>query len=460
MKWLRLSARQYIDTGISPGFDYRVTTTIRLTPQLQNMPIFGSRNSNGSSAFNMYFLGDFPPGATQARYRFRADFGSIGSETALPVTANNTMPGVKSVFSLDFGSTVRVNDMVYNPPSMSTGSNRNIFIGSINSQGSPDANPFRGDIGVFTIYDQNNNIIFNGIPVRRGSTEYSSTPAPSNCLWDTISNRYRQKSGGSGVIWYEDTDDILTESDTSVIQSADYGMKVLAQDSQDLAYMNSKYPLFGADISKNESQFKTYDLTLAGFNDEPSPPYPGYVYDGNFYNGKGRIEKTPLTINTGFRGGSIKSVLIQHSSFEDRNWQARARQITQSSDGTSVNSLLNPSSKTAPGYTNVNNSNLYLVGKGTTVIPILQGQPGSAAWNTLANYNGGSVFAFYDDPPTVRIEIDNDGVLRVRTSVPYNWTQRAASVGSGWWYRSRWCDWAWFQAINISVTVLNTPYRL
>lgn len=462
MKYLRFASQQYINTGINPAAGYRVVTSMRMeSASAAVMPIFGSRNVAGTAnntSFNLFWLSDFDAGLSRYRNRLRADYGGAGNDTIFDVDTSSLPFDQKLTFTIDFGKVTTINGVEYTSPTNTIGSSRPIFIGSINNGGTADTRAFRGDFSEFIIYDAANNEVFHGMPVQQGSTEFSTTPAPSNCYWDTVSETYKQKAGGTGVIWYEDSDDDLTEIDLSIAQSADYGLKVVAEGDVDVAYMNSKYPLFGADISNNDSQFKTYTFTLTGFNSEPSPAYPAYVYDSNFYYGQGRIQRTAQTIDTGFKGGKIKSILIQHNGVNDSQWQARARQYTYQ-DGSVVNSLLNPVSKNAPGYTQLTQSILSLADGATGDISTILGQQGYAKWNTLVSFNGGTYEQLFWELPTAFVNIDADGILRFKTSVPYNWVQRAFNL-SGYIYRARFCNWAWYQGVTVTVTVLNTPYEL
>lgn len=461
MKYLRFAAQQYIDTGIAPAAGYRIVTNIRMAIDSSIMPAFGSRNTSGSasaSSFNLFWLADFSGSAF--RYRFRADYGGTGDDTIFEVDSTSIPFDQQLVFAVDFGKTTTINGKSYTSPTDTTGSARNIYVGSINNAGTPDTRAFRGDFSEFIIFDASNNEVFHGMPVQQGSTEFSTTPAPSNCYWDTISGTYKQKAAGTGVIWYEDTDDNLTQPDYAVAQSDDYGLKVLAEGDVDVAYMNSKYPLFGSDISNSDSQFKTYTFTLTGFNSEPSPAYPAYVYDGNFYYGDGVVQRTAQTIDTGFKGGKIKSILIQHNGVDNSQWQARARQYTFFDlDGTNINTLLNPVSKSAPGYIQLTNSVLTMSEGATADIPVFAGQQGTAQWNTLAGFNGGTYYQNFFAVPTAFVNIDADGILRFKTAIVYNWVQRAFTSG-GYTYRARFCNWAWYQGVTVTVTVLNTPYEI
>lgn len=460
MKFLRFASTQYINTGINPGAGYRIATAMRMSQQSSAaMPLFGSRGTAGAtntSSFNLFYLSQF--NTDHYDYWLRPDFGGAGSNTAFPIDWTGVPFDEKLIFNVEFGKKTIINGVEYTSPTDTVGSARPVFIGSINDGGTADTRASYVDFSDFVIYNASDVVVFHGIAVPQGSTEYSTTPAPSNCYWDLVSQTYKVQSGGTGVIWYEDTDDNLAEFDPSTAQTADYGLKVLAEGDMDVAYMNSKYPLFGSDISKNVSQFKTYEFTLTGYNSEPNPPFPAYVYDSNFYQGSGTIERTAQTIDTGFSGGTIKSILIQHSGVQAANFQARAREILfNSGTGENIDSYLNPSSKVVPGYINLNQSVLYMVNQATADIITLSGQFGSANFNTLGSFNGGTVNSMYFTPPQLKVALDADGILRIKTVVPYNWIQRAFIIGSTT-YRARWKDWAWYQGVTVRVTVLNTPY--
>ena len=458
MKYLRFAAKQYIDTGIQPAPGYRIATTIRMDLSNGNMPLFGSRNTAGSasaSSFNLFWVNDFTPTSGL----FRADYGGTGDSTVFKIDTTSIPLDQKLIFAVEFGKTTTINGITYTSPTNSTGNTRNMYVGSINDAGTPYTTACRADFSEFIIFDANGSEVFHGMPVKQGSTEFSTTPAPSNCYWDTVSGTYKQKAGGTGVVWYEDTDDNLAQPDYTLSQNNDYGLKVLAEGDVEVTYMNSKYPLFGSDISESASQFKTYTFTLTGFNAEPTPAYPPYVYDGNFYYGGGTVERVAQTIDTGFKGGKIKSILIQHNGVDNSQWQARARQYTYSPiSGINVNSLLNPTTKNPPNYIQLTNSVLTMAEGATDDIPVFAGQQGSAQWNTLAGFSGGTYNQLFFLVPTAFVNIDADGILRLKTAIVYNWVQRAFNIGGT--YQARWCDWAWYQGVTITVTVLNTPYEL
>jgi len=458
MKWLRF-AGQYISTGINPGAGFKVVTNIRMSNQFSTMPLFGARSSGSAStaSFNMFYTNTFVVDHYEAK--MQPDYGGSGSAATLPIDFSTLPGGEKMIFSIEFGKTTKVNGVEWTSPTDNVATPYPILVGSISNGASADTRKMFADVSDFIIYNASGDVVFNGVPVPTGSTEYSVTPAPSNCYWDLVSGSYKVQSGGTGVVWYDDEDDDLAEENSTTLQGVDYGLKVLAEGDENTAYMNSKYPLFGADISSPASQFKTYEFTLTGFNAEPSPPFPAYTYDGNFYQGSGVTERTAYTIDTGLGGSTVKSVIVQNSEIDNSVFYGRAReQLFNSGTGDNINSLLNPKSKTALPASPW--STLYLADGSTGDIQgiVSLGTGTSVAkYDTLAGFNGGTLDAYYFTQPKATVKIDAAGILTVKTSVPYKWIQRAFIIGSTT-YRARWRDWIWYQGVTIRVTVLNTPY--
>lgn len=462
MRFLRF-AGSYINTGIAPGAGYRVRTTIRMEQQYSIMPMFGSRASttSDSAAFNLFYISTWNSSTSKYDNQFRVDYGGTGTDMALPTTSTS---GTPTIFEIDFGKTTTINGVSYTSVTDTVGSSNQIYVGTINSGGTLDTRAVRADFSEFTIFNASGVEVFHGVPVKQGSTEYSTTPAPSNCYFDLVSKTYKVMSGGTGVVWYEDTDDNLIDEGATRVNATDYGMKVLAADAQDIAYMNSKYPLFGADISSTTSQFKTYTFTVTGLGQEPTAPFPGYTYDGNFYYGSGTQERTVFTVDTGFKGGNVKSIIMQHSDINTATYMARALEYLRNQvSGENYNSYLEPATKSPPGYANLDSGMLSVVSNNMAEIIIGNGQFAQASFNTLGSFNGGSVNSMYSPPPELKISINDAGILTVKAVVPYNWIQRAfiSNIGgTNYYYEARWKDWAWLQGLTITLTVLNTPYTL
>lgn len=453
MKWLRF-AGQYINTGIVPQEGYRVVTQIKGTKGQfttnEVLPLFGSRGGNGT-LFNVFFIAPFTdPQST----RFRADYVNEGSDIALKVDLSQTPYDADVVYDIDFGKTTKVAGSTTTSNSVLTSSGHPIYIASININGSADTRPTRLNYAEFIIFDANGVEVFHGMPVRKGSIEYLDTPAPSNCYFDMVSKTYKVQSGGSGTIGFMDDNRNLMQSIS--IQHDDYGVKILDDNQPQLEFMNSKYRLFGADITSPTSQFKTFEVLLGGYHTEPQPPYPGYVENWQFYQGSGVAEREAITIDTGFPSDTLKIVSVQTDKVEQANYQGRAHQYTSGGGGGYANTYLVPVSKSLPKYFDGLNDLSIINGNMSNMVSVLQGQGGSARYNTLEQFNAGSVTASYFSAPAVKYRVMPDGKIKLFTSIPYSWIQRAGSGG----YRARWKDWVWIQGIRIRLTVLNTPYRL
>lgn len=454
MKWLRF-AGQYINTGIIPQSGYRVVTQIKSTRStLSTLPVltlFGSCLSDYSNPFCLYFLSDI---MDSTNTRFRADYASNGSETDLKVDLTKTSYEADIIYDIDFGKNTIISGMKTSSQTTFSNNGQPIFIGSVNKGGTPDPRPNRMDYGEFTILDASGVEVFHGVPVKKGSTEYSNTPAPSNCYFDMVSKTYKLQSGGGGTIGYMDNDRNLTQP--IQVQHDDYGVKILDTGEYQLEFMNSKYRLLGADITIQEPQFKTFEVLLGGYHAEPQPSYPGYIENWEFYNGSGVMEREALTIDTGLPGDTLKLVSFQTDKIDQVNYQARAHQYTTGGSGY-ANTYLTPTSKTLPLYLDLPKSKLEIIdGNTPNTVDLLSGQGGFAKYNTLAQFNAGSVDTWYSSTPTVKYKIMPDGKIKIFTSIPYNWIQRAGPGG----YRVRWKDWVWFQGVRVRLTVLNTPYKL
>ena len=455
MKWLRF-AGQYIDTGIVPAEGYKVITQIKGSKQQfstqEVAPLFGSCIVDGNQAFNMFFLSSI---VDPNSYRFRADYGGYGNDFDLKVNLSQVPTSAELTYNISFSKNTTVNELKTNSTTPLAGNGLSIYVASINRRGGPYPRQVRIDFGEFTILDASGVEVFHGIPVKKGSTEYSDIPAPSNCYFDMVSKTYKVQSGGGGTIGFMDNDRNLTQSIS--IQRDDYGVKILDDNQPQLEFMNSKYRLFGADITSPTSQFKTFEILLGGYHAEPQPPYPGYVENWQFYQGSGVAEREAITIDTGFPGDTLKVVSVQTDKVEQANYQGRAHQYTAGGGGGYVNTYLTPTSKALPKYLDAAINDLSIINGNTpNMINTLPGQGGSAWYNTLEQFNGGSVNAVYFSTPALKYRVMPDGKIKLFTSIPYNWMQRAGGGG----YRARWKDWIWFQGIRVRLTVLNTPYRL
>lgn len=178
---------QYINTGINGTGDtrvYEVCSRVNTTISFS----FGSRNNSVSGLFLFAFLASF-----------RSDYNT--TSTTGGTTQTNTYytidmnRNVCNVYNPD-GSTNAILTTTY---ASFTNSNPIYVFAGTEKGGDPVS---RGSFKkkLFRIY-RNDILLFDGIPVPAGDTQYSSTPAPSNCMFDNVSKTYfvNQGTGSFGI---------------------------------------------------------------------------------------------------------------------------------------------------------------------------------------------------------------------------------------------------------------------
>ena len=85
---------------------------------------------------------------------------------------------------------------VANLPPSEFDTNVSTYLGTMNDAGSTNfLYHFSGLIRGYKMYDSNNNILCDYIPVPLGSTKFSTTPAPSNCMFDAVTQQYFENKG-------------------------------------------------------------------------------------------------------------------------------------------------------------------------------------------------------------------------------------------------------------------------
>ena len=80
---------------------------------------------------------------------------------------------------------------------------RSPFVGHCNAGGTSQNYWGSYRLYGFKIY-KNDALAFNGIPVPKGNTQYLAEPAPSNCLFDTVSRTYFENLGSGTLEIMED----------------------------------------------------------------------------------------------------------------------------------------------------------------------------------------------------------------------------------------------------------------
>lgn len=461
MKWLQFggSNTAYINTGVVPKSGYTITTTVR-SDQPATCGLFGSRTSDGATdCLDCYLI------TADNAVTFQCDYGGKGSVISIP---RQTWDLSMKIYTITVARTSDVNGVTYQSNRNNTNGTYPCYIGTVNTANSSDGRMGNVDFGEFIIRDSNGNDVFHGYPVEKGNTEYSTTPAPSNCMWDSVSKSYKQKSGGDGILWIDDDSKLADTGNVVKLNTADYGMKVLFDEDSRVFNMNSKYRLLGADITSTTSQFKTYDLTIAGDAPEPSLTWDAYIYDNQYHTSYSYPEKESLAINTGLPSDTLKVITIDWDEVKTNMGGARGHEYWNGDTGTNVNSYVVPNSVTV-GTNYVNNARtatIYVDGtmNKTQVIGITGcdavfpaigdingGQPTwNMSWGISARGNVG-----------ISISFDSNGVLHVYTSMFVSQMQRAYRDPTyGFWWESRAYGWLWLTGFTFRVSILNTPYKI
>lgn len=460
MKFLQFSG-QRLDTEIVPKSGYKVNFQLRMNSIMGGnaQPIFGSRTSSGADAFCMWYV---PNNATQ-KYYWEVDHG--GSSTGLieiDVTGvNDDNPHITSV---SFGKQSTMENKTVTSPDIQNGM-YSIWIGSVNTAGAIDGRQCKFDFGEFVITNEQGVEVFHGFPVQQGSTEFSTTPAPAHCFWDGVKSRYVIPIGGSGTAWYSDSDSDsgVPSTGSAIVPFAqdEYGAISMEEDGITIG-MNSKYRLFGADITSATPQYKQYKFTLTGYQNEPGASFPPFNYDGQFYTGQDSFTRVIADFPTELDPNTKKAILVQFSRFGAGSVQGRAR-MEYHDERTSryYNILLNPNNVVIPNDINNNRSKFYIVEGAFTDLPLLASSAMFANYSTPDNFNGGSYPAGFREIPNLLLSITTTGRLVLKSFLPSEWAQRSfRHPGINAVYRVRWKSWLWYQGVSVTITILNTPYKL
>ena len=302
MRWIRLGGvkgnLQSIDSNCHVQQGDTLDMTVRTKKSIGDGWICGCRTTwNGIDKFGVYIKHNhfwFGYGAVEKAMDY--DMG-WNAENDIKIYNIHLEPSHGSVN----GRKLDLNGTIINPT-------RSFFVGSINTGG--EIEPFYPgvDIGETVIKNSAGIEKLHLVPVKQGSTEYSVTPAPSDCLFDLVSKTYKVKYAGPGTPHYEDDseDENSSVGGASVIPTRNYGLKVVANDDSKLVYMNSAYKLIGADIACSAPQIKSYTIDIVG--DAPEPPVnpPPHIFDNVYRSDEGFHRRRIGTIDTGYSDRNLR----------------------------------------------------------------------------------------------------------------------------------------------------------
>ena len=357
------------------------------------------------------------------------------------------------------GRRVELNSTIINP-------SRSVFIGSVNTGGEVEKRAPLMDVGELILRDETGTERLHVIPVKKGSTEYSTTPAPSDCLFDLVSKTYKVKYQGKGMPYYEDDAEGLSElppKDGGIVPRADYGLKVLSPYDDNVVYLNSAYKLIGTDISRKTPQIRTYKFTVLGDASEP-PVYPNpFTWDNVFRSGHGMHKKHVHTIKTGIPAGQLRIINLAHSKIGNSNLRSTIHEAWWQYDGDGNFDVYFPANSTDAifAYSNFNITENVISAGATNELFVWAFSP-SGNYPTRGYINGSQPTMPMMTDPSIHcgfsIEPRDNGDIDVYSTVAWAWGNRAS--GGQWWFTSQWWSWWWLTGITFDITTLITPYHL
>ena len=187
---------QWIDTGILASSNLRVETEclIFTTPSEWRL-MYGARASATSqhmlamsqttSNVTLIGIGNGERSITRTTMPFNCRYHIIHSvPNGIFVNGINRGAGSTNTFNATFTM---------------------ILGGGRSAGGAPgNSDNFRGIIFSHKIYD-GNQLVCDFVPVQQGSTRFSSTPAPANCMWCRVRGDYFRMAGTSTIGWGQGT---------------------------------------------------------------------------------------------------------------------------------------------------------------------------------------------------------------------------------------------------------------
>ena len=183
---LVFTGTQRINTGITGSSNLRVVVDVIQSPVPQNpvstdTPLFGSRVGMNDRTWCYW---------QQVNEQVRTDYGNTSyllDRSHAPFNQRLIIDKNKNV--------TKVNGTIIHTVSypISFTNTIDLYLGNVGIA-AQHANNFNGTMYSCQIYD-NDVLVRDFVPVPQGDTTYSTTPAPSNCMWDKVSQAYFQNNG-------------------------------------------------------------------------------------------------------------------------------------------------------------------------------------------------------------------------------------------------------------------------
>lgn len=183
---------QYLNCGVTASSNLFIDCTFSITTMRPSF-IFGARTAPNDAAFSALII-DTPP------YQIRTDYGNANTRFLSHALSTNTyyrLSKNRNVTTLyDSSGSVLVSDT---GPLSSFGSLLYVFVFWCNGNVTTGSESII-KMSAVRIY-RDSALVFSGIPVPAGDKQYSSNPAPSNCMFDNVSKTYfvNQGTGSFGI---------------------------------------------------------------------------------------------------------------------------------------------------------------------------------------------------------------------------------------------------------------------
>jgi hypothetical protein len=170
---------QRINTGIKGSSNLRVVDVIQNTISTDT-PLFGSRAGMNNQSWCYW---------QQVGSQVLTDCNTTGYSVA----RSNAPFNQRLIIDKDKNVT-KVNGTVIHTASAASFSNTiDLYLGNVGTA-AQHANNFNGTMYSCKIYD-NDVLVRDFVPVPQDNTKYSSSPAPSNCMWDKVTQQYFENAG-------------------------------------------------------------------------------------------------------------------------------------------------------------------------------------------------------------------------------------------------------------------------
>ena len=191
-----------IDTGVRGNGNLRVVVDYQPNVITVNTNQFLFGVGPGTGAFHaekmIYGLGSTMTEINQWSFY---SYGAGSNAQILPVPNTVSISGRRTIVDAD-RNVIKINGIeVGRMPNVLTfelAVGRTLALGTRRDDAAYNTNRFAGMIYSCQIYNGNTGVLLrNFIAVPQGSTQFSSTPAPSNCFWCTESNQYYEGVGGT-----------------------------------------------------------------------------------------------------------------------------------------------------------------------------------------------------------------------------------------------------------------------